>query len=66
MKGYKKPETRIKQVIKNGVTKYYAEYRLVLSGVGIHSGRAEHQVIMYLLWKRLRVALMIFISGRVK
>ena len=28
MKGYKKPETRIKQVIKNGVTKYYAEYRL--------------------------------------
>ena len=28
MKGYKKPETRIKQVIKNGVTKYYAEYNL--------------------------------------
>jgi hypothetical protein len=28
MKRYKKPETRIKQVIKNGVTKYYAEYRL--------------------------------------
>src|SRR5690554_3136887 len=28
MKRCKKPETRIKQVIKNGITKYYAEYNL--------------------------------------